>query len=87
MPRIGPAAGLTAALLTKMSMPPYVCTAKSTSRCSCAASPTWQAMPATSSPSRRSAPTASSTFCCLRDDTTTLAPCTRGWQLCPRLEE
>lgn len=80
MDRMGPEAGLTAALETRMSRAPYVSSAKRTSALSCAGSPTWQAVPATARPSPRSAATVASTLACLRELTTTRAPCGVRWR-------
>ena len=74
-PAAGPRYGLTAALLTMMSMPPHSAVVWSTSFCSSSLRAIWQGITAASPPlARMPAATASHTSA-LRLEITTLAPC------------
>mmetsp|Transcript_1647 Transcript_1647/g.4802 ORF Transcript_1647/g.4802 Transcript_1647/m.4802 type:complete len:221 (+) Transcript_1647:272-934(+) len=76
MAKMGPPAGLTAALLTRMSMCclPKVLRAASTSALTWSSFPTWHATPRTSKSSPLSRFTVSSTLACFLDEIITQAP-------------
>jgi hypothetical protein len=75
MPSVGPKYGFTAALPTRISMPPQCATVLSTRFCNWSFCPTWQGMTMASPPLARMPAATSSHGSALRDETTTLAPC------------